>query len=836
MRALALFLLLVLSGLVGAEELAIETTANVRKGPSVKFPAVNWFLPGERLKLLNKKGNYLLVERLKDRAKGWIYFPAQGWSDAHVEAYLRVGEAAPGSDPPMPVELANANAQAAHLLTLETATSLGAPTDSAADAKVNLGPVTEPVQRPDPSSATGLSPVKANVAAGSMPHVDRVQEPGEGTAAPSSLAQPLQLPRHVRRMPDLMRTDLTDLGFNQGYVFEGVQATHARRFAFPLPRDVTVDAGTLRIAYAASPQLNDFSILRVDIDGRPYYSGALERDGRKAWIEIPIAAAEFAGRSELAVEVRASLIVSEDRCFDARMSANYLQLLPETGLDLQFGRYRYSVRAGWELLPKELIISLQEGLSKEMFANALVISRELLATGKRLSFTYLPELGDIVVAERGPLEQLLQQRYHATEALREIWGEAREYVREGPNVAFFPVPDRNLLLLTEDMAGNPAGLPTVQWRSLAVASRYQVFQAQPFRASWARPGHFEIPLVSLGLDAAPKFVASSSEWLLDLGPDHLPPDKILELLQFHIVSTPSQQQFPVMFYVYLNNILQEAVELENSGNRQQFSVHLNEYDQRAPFNSLRFVAQRSDDPGDCKGELPSYPIQIESDSSLVVRDGLTEPEQFYQLQPYLARGFDLYLTREVLTRPGRNLAFLAELLNVNRYRVDPQRIHFFNDGDPIQPKAPFVIFGRPKLDPDQAGVYFDRGRVEVRGHEREMLLNVDDLPGITISQIVKTAGHFGLWVLPADDQHLPEQGAFFLNADAVAFADKSGVVLTLAGNQQEVAYVDYPEYLSWFDLIGKNRFWLMAVAWVLLTLLLVHLYLKAREHKRASDG
>ena len=87
--------------------------------------------------------------------------------------------------------------------------------------------------------------------------------------------------------------------------------------------------------------------------------------------------------------------------------------------------------------------------------------------------------------------------------------------------------------------------------------------------------------------------------------------------------------------------------------------------------------------------------------------------------------------------------------------------------------------------------------------------------------------------LPPPQRHsLPLDAPLNLVNDDVAFADSSGILLTLSTIQRKISAVDYPEYHDWFDLLGKYRFWLMGLAWLLFTMLVVHLYNKAAEHKR----
>ncbi len=147
-----------------------------------------------------------------------------------------------------------------------------------------------------------------------------------------------------------------------------------------------------------------------------------------------------------------------------------------------------------------------------------------------------------------------------------------------------------------------------------------------------------------------------------------------------------------------------------------------------------------------------------------------------------------------------------------------------------------MLLGDADLTVGDAGVRFDRGRIQVLNRKQETLLDVDRLPYLTISQLVRAGPSHGLWILAKTGAPAPLDRPIVLENNAVAFSDAKGVLLTLNPDYWEVSHIDYPEYQQWFDHLGRYRFWLLALGWLLLTLLLVHLYGKARQHRNLEKG
>ncbi|WP_287963119.1 hypothetical protein, partial [Alcanivorax sp.] len=301
-----------------------------------------------------------------------------------------------------------------------------------------------------------------------------------------------------------------------------------------------------------------------------------------------------------------------------------------------------------------------------------------------------------------------------------------------------------------------------------------------------------------------------------------------------VVSSPAVNDSPYQFQVYLNGVLQQVRTLENDGKKHFVRVELSERDRKPAYNRLDFVVQRVRKEGRCVGVLSAMPVQITPDSYIELKPVKGGIKAFRQLRPLFSSGVDVYLPYERGKRAQDTLAFTAALFSANDYPLQPGHIHFYSPGRSLNPKGPFVVIGRPQLQGIQAGVRFDRGRMRVVDDHDRVLLSSDTVKRVTVLQVAKANGQKGLWVRPGVDGLKAPDRPLVLDEDTVAFADAHGVLLTLDTNTPEVSQVDYLDYQNWFELLGRYRFWLLALGWVLLAVVVVYLLLKAREYRKVE--
>jgi len=671
---------------------------------------------------------------------------------------------------------------------------------------------------------------------------------------PKKVSRPLmvskkktKLKKRANKEADIVTTSravsFQGLGFKNGIMFEGTAGTHLHTFFFDSPLDTRIVNGKFRLLYRASPDIHKNANVRVSVNGVPYKQVGLSADGAMHELDILLPASAFRGK-HVKVEVRSTLLVTEDRCFDDRINGAFLHLLPESSLTIAYQSVERSIRDAWRMLPQEVSITLSEGaLTKEQFASALGLMALLIEDGKEVSIKRLPEIGDIVIAPKVELEKLIDERRLT------VGKKGSDVVSMGrsldhiSNLSLISLQNRSAIVVTDPYDVQPMYLLSDEWRLLSAGKDYRVYRPDDLRIKLGLlgqegdAGYYSIPLTKLGLDADVKYITRETSWQMVIPPFSLPVGTSPDFLSLNVIAPVRWEQDPTYeMYVFLNDVMVKSSRLENTGLVQNFTVALPlEYQKQ--YNDIRVVVQHDVEQGDCRGVMPHDYVQITPDSALVVKK--TEdaaPAKFSDMANYFSQGFDTYLENGYLVKPERALHLLARLAADFPLLIDNSRLYFSDADFPLQPANPFVAVGQFALgDEIQAPVRFDKGRVKILSPNGESYFDVSNLSGITVAEIVKAPLAYGLWVSPSDDFDLAVTERLELTEDDVAFIDSLGVIKTLNSQEPSLAQVYYPDVEDWFDVLGKYRFWLMVLLWFLLTMVIVYLYRMSRANKLARE-
>lgn len=635
---------------------------------------------------------------------------------------------------------------------------------------------------------------------------------------------------------------LEDMGFKKGILFEGATTNHANTFFFPAPLDSHITSGTLRLLFRASPGLNPLANLRVAINGIPYQQVNLPDDVAMHELDVLLPAMAFKG-GLVKVDIRATLPVTDNRCFDARMNDIFLHILPQTSLAISYRPVDTSIRDAWRMLPQQVTLSLSEGaLSKEQFASTLAVMSMLMDNGKQVKITRLPEIGDIVIAPKLAIERMMDQKLLKNdkgEIAKGMTG-ALDHVS---NLALVRFANRSAIVLTDPYDVQPMYLLDDTWKMIAAGDRYRVYRPDNLSAHSQLPaggdkeGYYSLPLSSLGLNTDAKFLTREVSWHTVINPYSLPLGTQPDFLNINIIAPVHWKEDPSYeMYVFLNGVLVKSARLKDTGLKQQFTVDMpSEYQKQ--FNDIRVVVQHDIKEGDCLGVMPFDYVQITPDSALVVkRASDAAPVKFSDMSRYFQSGFDTYMDNAYLSKPEQALYLMARMAADFPLIVDHSRLHFMNAGATLQPEHPFVAVGHFTLGEGvDAPVRFDEGHVKIVAPNGESYFDISQLPKVTVAEIIKSPAAYGLWIIPSDSTDQAIEGRLELAEDDIAFIDNHGVIKTLDSSEPSIAQVYYPDVEDWFDVLGKYRFWLMVLLWFLLTMVVVYLYRMSRNNKLARE-
>lgn len=652
-----------------------------------------------------------------------------------------------------------------------------------------------------------------------------------------------EAPIKVADLPVMTRkVELKDLGYRKGIMFEGATAGHSRTVFFDAPMDSQIAYGSFRMMFRATSRLHKLADIRVSINDMPYKQINIPAGEGVHEMEVLLPSSAFRGEL-VKVNVVASLPVSDDRCFDDRLSNVFLHILPESALTISYQPVEKSIRDAWRLLPQDVTISLSAGaLRKNQFASAMALMAMLVDNGKRVKIARLPEIGHIIVAPKADIGGLVDQRRLLLDDGKpmEKVGSALDHIS---NLALMRLPNRAVLVVTDPYDIQPMYLLNDSWQATAAGDHYRVYRPDNLLAhtellgTEADAGYYSLPLNKLGMNTEAKFLTREVSWQTVVSPFALPLGTRPDFMLLNIVAPVRWEKDPTYeLYVFLNDVLVKSARLENNGLKQQFSVNLPiEYQKQ--YNDIRVVVQHDIEVGDCRAVMPHDYVQVTPDSALVVaREESDAPEKFSDLSRYFLHGFDTYLSYDYLDKPEHVLQLMARLAADFPLLIDHTRVHFVEKGEMLKPEGPFVAVGNfPLSEEIEAPVRFDQGRVKILSPNGESYFDVNHLPHITVAEIAKSFDSYGLWISPADNISEPMIERLELSEDDVAFIDGNGVIKTLDSSEPSLAQVYYPDVEDWFDTLGKYRFWLMVLLWFLLTMVVVYLYRMSRANKLARE-
>jgi len=634
------------------------------------------------------------------------------------------------------------------------------------------------------------------------------------------------------------KTSLRDIGLTKGVLFEGALGVHSRAFYFPAPLDSLITHGSFRLLFRASPNLLELANVRISINDIPYKQVNIPTDGGMSAIDVRVPSAAFKGGS-VKVSISGTLPLTNNRCFDARLSDVFLHVLPESSLSVSYRSVEKSIRDAWRMLPKHVTISLSAGrLSEDQFASTLALMALLVDNGKQVKITRLPEIGDIIIAPKSVVEPLARAGRLTTNKT-----DVNQSLNHVSNLALARFAGRSAIVLLDPYDVQSMYLLDDAWKGLAAGDHYRVFRPDNMHAhvellgTEGESGYYSLPLSKLGMDISTREISTEVTWQTVINSFALPMGTRPEFINLNIVAPVRWEADPTYeLYVFLNDVLVKSARLENSGAKQHFTVNLPiEYQKQ--FNDIRVVVQHDLVSGNCEGILPTDYVQVTPDSALVVKEyTIDTPKRFSDLSKYFLTGFDMYVESSYLNNPEQVLQLMARLAADFPLRVDHRRLHFLGSGSVLKPEGPFVAVGQFTLGDDiDAPVRFDRGRVRITSPNGESYFDVDQLSKITIAQIAQASSSYGLWISPSDADDLSNIERLNLAEDDVAFIDSHGVVKTLDSSEPTLAEVYYPDVEDWFGVLGKYKFWLMALLWFLITLIVVYLYRMSRMHKLARE-
>jgi cellulose synthase operon protein B len=604
---------------------------------------------------------------------------------------------------------------------------------------------------------------------------------------------------------------LTDLGHESGLRQTG--ADGSIRFTMPMPLDTSISGARLVLHYSTSSTTPPGSTLQVSLNGSVREVAELSDAGRagtrsdtsaQSVLSLPLTGEDLR-LPFLDVDLRARFGLAEERCNAPDGAQHFLNLLPQTALSYRArSEPAPSVRGFLSTLPTNSRIAIAPGSGDEALRTSWLITRELQQRGHRVSYTHPGEGGDILI---GPPEVLAEHNASLPE------GASFGLVTPDPEQPF-----RFQLAVTEPYQSDALAAP---WNLLLGAQGYD-------HGTAASPSHgtgAPIELAALGLDTDARAFTGSSEWTFSTR--SLAAGLMPTALRLDLVVPPSTSDDPLVLYVLQNDSLRGLVSLDHEGGEQTVTVSLGPASGPGG-HPLRLVLMRQSST-DCSASPTSGFAQIQASSVLETRTSDTLAETIADYARQISAGFSLHLPVDASDHPlawSRTLSGLGRSLG-----LDP-RLADLRTTDMAPPEnRPFIWFGAQPPPGFASPVAIDRGRVQVRQHSGEVLLDSGAMPDTSMISLLRNGSQRGLWLRTLGEGIPASPPGLERSTGDLVFGDQNGVLISLAAGSDSVVGLAYPEHASWADTAARYRVWLFGLLWAVLTIVVIAVTRRMRKNQ-----
>jgi len=612
-----------------------------------------------------------------------------------------------------------------------------------------------------------------------------------------------------------LTTSLVELGYPSGISFEGDALPNEQTLLFHLPRGMNVRAATLRIVYRGSSQLGQHALLSVAINDLPPQTKEVADDVTREWF-LHVPPSELGG-GQLKVALRSSIHPDYDHCIDGEPQSGVIHVSANSELVSHLDGVPESLYDAWLTLPEQVVVTVPKGvLSEATFRTALDWITLLQRQHHSVRVTTLPDLGNLVIA---PEHLILSTMAHVG---GQAWGSRHLWERINSNVGVVNFRGHTFIAATPPYADVQHFAS--HWQELSNTALIETGRS----AAGDRPDS-DLPLDQLGLSTVPALLGHKLQCSATITPWNLPPGMRPVSATIHLLLPRTEEKKLFRIYIYLNDMMIRSTRYQGDGSEKEIAISFGSVPRSDTYH-LR-VDVRDDGKADNIKPSNFYPMQITSQSRVTLRDTSSMPEGFSSVPTALGQGFDLYIPRDYLAEAPRYLPLLGQLLV--GFVVAPTEfdLKVIAPGDIPALQRNFIVAGNAPPGEVPLPVHFDQGKVELVDHHDQPLINERHLLQDSVVQLVKSGGIAGLWFRTGEADELPAIDVNKLGGDDVAVYSPDHLILSIDSHQEELVRATYLDAPRWYERLYNQRLLWLLIAWVVLTMSIIYLYAKSKEHR-----
>ncbi len=638
----------------------------------------------------------------------------------------------------------------------------------------------------------GMGAALANGSAAAKDAAKRKAEVGQEAPKREAEAADEALKRNVA---------ITELGFTKGLEFTSFGGQ--RDLFFPVPR-TGLRAAVLRLKLDAGAAVAGRRHLQISAGERILQSVPLEGRATEQTIQQPLDP-QLAKDGFLRVTLRYSGAFTQDRCVDERVAGDFVNILPETELQMELEPQAYAeVRSVAALMPRKVRIILPDrALTADEAASAVRVASVLKRQGASIAVEPAAALaeGSSKLWSRGTI--LVGQPLDFFDNLPEgtaINGIAVASTAAGP-----------ALLITGQDPGPAIALLGTRWKVLADGRTLNVSEVER-----AGGPHASISLNDLGASLQSADLVDQTRFDVTFSAERLPPGHRATAIQADLAIGVAPNLANATISVFLNGRL--------LGSRTSPGAVPATLTVSVPEgligrdNILSVRVQRQPHKGDCMNRPQGYPVQLLPSSALLLAPSSGPPANFYALGSAFVDGTRVYLPQDT-AKAREALGLLAATAADLLPEMAPVTVRFGAPGAP--PDVPFIAVLQEQPPGTKPPLRFDQGRLSIDREDGKALVRMSETKAPAVAQIVHSNSTVGLWLRPADAMPAGVQQPVRLDRGDVAVIEPEGITLAFSAGRDQVVSIAYHDVRSWADLAWEYRPWIVAMFWLAMTILFI---------------
>tara|TARA_R110001592_G_scaffold316364_1_gene592773 strand:+ start:8005 stop:9978 length:1974 start_codon:yes stop_codon:yes gene_type:complete len=427
-------------------------------------------------------------------------------------------------------------------------------------------------------------------------------------------------------------------------------------FEIPLPMDVDVRKANVALNMITDVSENAVASLKISINGRRIYEKVLPTGRHNLNLQFPIEYGLDQGKL-LRVAMSLNGDVGGIICLDDEDTGAVVQVLPDSGIQVQLRAPIYSVRDAIVMMPTKIKIALptrQDNADWMRLAAAIGVHLSHLD----YDVSFIP-LGDITqILKRYPDEGIIV--LGDIQALIEQGFDTGNLLGESPPKLITSRLEKQLIVgitsteadVINELVGNPM---------LSLASRRAV---NPIKLSGLRSSVVDrdVSLSSFGVDSTVQQVRFRRNWTVRYAIPDMPGAEIPERLRVRIRLPEGPGDFLNLVHVELNDNLIGSQRATSPGD-SDLLFELPSTLQRMR-NKLFITLQRHRDEGGCDMAEARFPVQILPESALLApRKPRTGAEGFIELPKFFTSGLRVLVPTDYAgTKAPETLSVLLPVL------------------------------------------------------------------------------------------------------------------------------------------------------------------------------